>query len=233
MGIFVQDSFTGAAGPLTAHTGEVGGWLADMSGWPNWDPNGGQLNGSGLLYALSSGTTVRTASALSNVVAPQLDCYVELHINVGVLPSSGTSSVKLYVHHQANLPAGPSYSDTGSIYFDATSTTVFAPAAYGPPDPTQTNLPAVANNSNHVIRVEYRYAAEDIRFFFDGTQVAQWGNPLYALPSVPGNFAMDMDSFSAPSGSGITVDYLELGTIDPPTAFWTDLTGSLVETIGA
>lgn len=228
MGIFVQDSFTGAAGSLTAHTGEIGGWLADLSGWPNNDPNGGRLNGSGSLYALSSGTTVRTASSLSDVVAPQLDCYVELHINVGVLPSSGSSSIKLFAHHQPNLPSGTSYSDTSSIFFDTTSTTVYAPN-YGPPDPYQTDLAAVANNSNHIIRVEYRYGAENIKFFFDGAMVVEWVAPLFALPTVPGNFAFDMDSYSAPSGSGITVDYLEIGTIDPPSPFWTDFVGNISE----
>lgn len=233
MGIFVQDTFTGVAGALSSHAGEIGGWLVDDSGWPNNDPNGGRLNGSGALYASATASTPRQASVLSDVVAPALDMYAELHINVGAQSSSSTTSLKFYAHHQADLPSGTRYSDTSTVFFNTTGMTVYAPGGYGPPDPYQTDLPGVANNSDHVIRIEYRYGVPEIKFFFDGSLVVTWGPPMYGLPIVPGNFGIDIDSFNAPSGAGIVISSIELGTIAPPSAFWTDLTGSLAETIGA
>jgi len=232
MGIFVQDSFTGGAGLLTAHAGEVGGWLDDTSGWNNYNAANAKLTGSGVLYAAVAGTDSKRATVLSNAVASQLDFYAELHINVGAQSSSSTS-LKFYAHHEANLPSGTQYSDTASIFFSTSTVDVYSPTLYWSPSPYDTTLAAVADNSSHVVRIEYRYGIPSIKFFLDGALVAEWATGLNNLPTTPANFGFDIDSFNSPSGNGITVDYIELGTISPPTAFWTDLTGSLVETIGA
>ncbi|MES2347028.1 MAG: hypothetical protein V4641_05590 [Pseudomonadota bacterium] len=229
MSIFVQDTFTGAAGLLTSHVGELGGWINDPLGHSNWQTSDAVIDGSGFLYGSLTGTDPPTLTALSNVLAPQLDMYAEMHVNIGVQSGSGDNNIQFYAHFNTTTRY---YQACCAIYFAPAYVQVFAPTGYGP-GPFETDLPGVSDNSNHIIRIEYRYTTQDIKFYLDGVLVAEWGATMSGLPTVPGLFAFDIDSRSTSSGEGLRVDYLELGTFSapPPSAFWTDYTGPIDEVL--
>jgi len=229
MGIFVQDTFTGGAGLLTSHVGEIGGW-SDTSGstwgFPQNSTSYAKLDGAGSVYATADDT--RRAAIQSDVLSPQMDVYLEMQINVGA--SINALSLKNYLHNSSTLHGWSG--DGGHIIFnDSSSTSLYAP--YYATGTFETVLPGAAPNDVVTCRFEYDFTHGAIRAYWNGGLVATWGIYTGNQPIEAGVFAMDMDSFSATTGNGLKINYLEIGTIDPPTAFWTDLTGSLVETIGA
>jgi hypothetical protein len=240
MGIFVQDTFTGSAGALlTAHTGEIGGWVSRVF------PLGGdntlytKLDGSGRVYAASR-TTTSPGSGCSNVVAPQLDTYEAYSLVFGAVPTSSFqfSTVVEFFEHippSGDVPSNPGF----SMFVNNSAAFVGIPAYIDANSgaPTSFALPTVAANSSHTARAEYFFSTGVFNYFWDGTLVCSLRAPDYtpnvSAPATPGVFGFGTRYDSTLTPMPIAIDYLELGTIDPPTAFWTDLTGSLVETIGA
>lgn len=227
MGIFVQDSFTGAAGTaVPTHAGEVGGWMTtaqaqaaalDYPGYAAEDTT--QLNGSG--YAYKAGNVDSRATLVSNVVPPQLDAYIEAVINVGnVSGPSYFPAIQFYIHGQN----GP--------YVQIESSSVYIyPPSWWKDGPGSVSLPGVANNATMTFRMELDVTRGTTKIFVNAVLVGTWTNVTSAF-SMPKNIVIDMDSYGV-SGAPLLLDSFEAGTIAPPIAFWTDLTGSLAETIGA
>jgi hypothetical protein len=238
MGIFVQDSFTGSAGTsLLSHTGEIGGWITDPSGFPNHDPALAKLDGAGAVYASGALATgdQRNTTAISNVVAPQMDFYAEMVINIGVL-DPGASSLVVRFFEQFALGKATGYNPEGfKVFFYNDRTSIEPPAYISTWVPT--NIAAFANNSLVTLRAEYRYANEEVKLFVNGTlEVTATGfnapgNAFTSPPTTPGIFAFDIESYNSPSGEGIQVSSLELGTITPPVPFWTDFVGPINEVV--
>ena len=235
MGIFVQDSFTGTAGTgLTAHVGEIGGWQGDPTGYPNHSTALAKLDGAGKLYASGAILTAdqRNATAISTIVAPQMDFYAEMVLNIGLLDPSGGNSVIRFFEH-ARLGVGTGYVAGFALYFYNYKTSLDAPAYTN--ESASTALPAFADNSTVTVRAEYSYTEETVKYFINGTMAVSRtgfqaaGNPYRSPPTVPGLFAFDIESYNSPSGEGIQVDHLELGELVPPAAFWTDFVGNISE----
>jgi len=233
MGIFVQDTFTGTAGTLlTAHTSEVGGWTS-TGPWGAYPPNdsvNAKLTGAGA--ATASACASREATITNTSVAPQLDVYVETTVNVGT--RSGSRPGLTIDPHDYVRGGGSVYTGGVEILFDSTGTWIYAPWFYDT-GPYETDLPAVPDNGSATFRTEYDFSGNEIRMYWNGDLVATWTIYAPSAPAQPGVLVFQLDSYGA-TGNGLTIDYVELGTLTappPPTAFWTDLTGSLVETIGA
>lgn len=233
MGIFVQDTFTGTAGTLlTAHTSEIGGWTS-TGPWGAFPPNdsvNAKLTGGGGVTV--SACASRAGTLTNTSVAPQLDVYVETTVNVGVRDGS-RPDITIDPHDYA-WDNGSVYTGGVQINFDSTGTWIYAPWFYNN-GPYETDLPAVPDNGSVTFRTEYDFSGNEIRMYWNGDLVATW--TIYAphAPEQPGVLVFQLDSSGA-TGNGLTITTVEVGTITPPpppTAFWTDLTSSLVETIGA
>lgn len=240
MGIFVQDTFTGAAGTaVPAHAGEIGGWMTTAQAqaakldYPSYAAEDtAQLNGAGSAYKAANVDNHMTL--VSNVVPSQLDVYFETTFNVGTVNGSYTPLLQIYVHEYQ--PA-PYTSGASAVSLDIGSSNVFVtgPVWAVGSNPT---LPGVANNAVMTLRLECHFSAGTTELFINGASVAVWSiDSRYITPGsyqnlTPKNIVVDLNASNV-TGSSIAIDYFEAGTIDPPAAFWTDLTGSLAETLGA
>lgn len=229
MGIFVQDTFTGAANTLlTSHASEVGGWTSSgpYGLYPPSDSASAKLTGGG---AVTAPAPDQTATLINTAVAPQFDVYVEVDINVGT--RSGSQPQLTVDPHDYARANGSVYTGGVKVTFDSTGTWIFPPWFYDT-GPSETDLPALPDNSSATFRTEYDFSGNAIRMYWNGELVATWTIYSPNAPQQPGVLVCKLDSYGA-TGDGLTISRVELGTIAPPAAFWTDLTGSLIENIGA
>lgn len=230
MAIFFQDTFTGTVGTrLIDHTPELGSW---DSAFVYSDPTKPLLDGAGRMY---NSDPANQASPLTNTVAPALDFYVQMTVNPGVV-SGGESDIYMYEHN--GTPGGYSpFNITGFQFWFTNNTNIYAPSYLWGSGASFITLPAVADNTDVDIRIEYNYTEVLFKVYLGGVLVWTLAPPDYGLhlpPTSPGAFGCLTDDRYAASGSKLTMNYLELGTLappPPPTAFWTDYTGSILETV--
>jgi hypothetical protein len=241
MGIFVQDTFTGAADTLlTSHAGEVGGWV------PRSFTTGGdntlytKLDGNGNVYA-SNRNTITYASGCSNVVAPQLDMYESYSLLFGAVPpnfNSFDTLVQFFEHTQPSgaIPNNSGFSITvGDHDYAVVSVPSFLDVNSIEGGEQNHFLPPILSGSSHTGRAEYFFSTGTFNFFWDGNLICKLTAPAYTpssteavYPTAPGLFAFRTRHDSALTPTPVAIDYVEVGTIaPPPSAFWTDFAGPI------
>lgn len=215
--VFVNDTFTGAAGQLISHTGETGSWL-NYGGYNiAYDPTVMMLDGSGNVYA---GGSSQQATAVSSVNAPQMDFYAELVVLTGNVPTGASSTSLTLYEHQNTSGLAASFIRGPQVYFNATSTAIYEPdymVSTGGGDNNVVLATPMPSNHSFTLRVEYRYSIGSIVVYVDGTPVFTMnsanGYAMSGPPTTPGAFAFDIDSYATPSGNGISVSSVKLGTL--------------------
>lgn len=217
--VFMHDTFTGTSGTrLVDHTGEIGGWV-NYSGFNiTYDPTLMLLDGNHAIYASGSSNE---STAVSNVVAPQMDFYAELVVNTGNLPTTAQSATGLTLYEHMDITGQLATFVRGvQVYFRQDFTTIYEPdyaVAVGPTANSSISLASpLPSNHTFTLRVEYRFSQSSIKVYIDGVLVFDISSPDYALssgpPIKPGVYAFDIDSFGV-SGEGLTVHSIELGTL--------------------
>lgn len=201
----LEDSFTGGAGPLSAHTSDSGhAWTAG----PAW---GGiaslALNGSGSVARSGSGTSDAKAGALASAATgfvratiPTPSSPASQEIAVKVAPSFNTGHAAT-IYFALNFFSG---SWKWSLFSEGTSSTfnAFAPSS-----------------GEHEFVLEI--AEEGLTLTMDGAT-------LGTLPAYGGG-SLDMTGYGAVmtiGGSGVSVGYLKFEQDSgPPPAFWQNKVG--------
>jgi hypothetical protein len=219
MTIFVSDTFTGSAGLLTAHTGEIGGWTSDSS-WYN-NPANAKLSGTGVLYSVSNGATI-----LSNAIAPGMDFYMEMFLDTAAKTTDGASVTRgldFWFHCQPDFTPDPRQHRL-SVSFDKDASHIYAGAWAD--SPYDTALAAYKDaNSNIKLRIESDLTGNTVRVYINDVLVQTYtGAQMYAgsKPVVPGYLRMELNNDGTPTGpTELAITSLELGTLGPPPAFWT------------
>jgi hypothetical protein len=232
MTMFFKDTFAGGSGThLTAHVPELGGWDPTFN---YYDPTFLLLDGAGRLYSTDPSNA---GSPLTSTVAPSLDFYVQMTVNIAAI-AGRQYEIDTYEHNGGPDGYSP-FNVTGfQFQFFDSRTTIYHPSyvlSHGAA-PDSIDIAAVAGNVD--LRVEYSYSTDVFKVYVNSVLVWTLQAPDYTLsypPSAPGTFGFIMEAFAG-ALSGLKIDYLECGTLSappPPTAIWTDLAGSLIEIIGA
>lgn len=84
-----------------------------------------------------------------------------------------------------------------------------------------------------VVKTEHDFTNNRVRVYINDVYTAEWVIDAVASglapPSAPGNFVIEASISNMTAGGSVSA--LQVNTLDPPTAFWTDYTGSILETV--
>lgn len=222
MTIFVHDTFTGALGALSAHTGEIGASWSSPFGSGLWiQPlSQARLDGSG---NLELGYSSHSAEDMMPSGIPQSpDYYAEVDFNVVGIDGSNLDQINIYLRavnsstvyviefYPAAGTVGSSYS---SMYFQGTS-------YLGP-------VGGSAYIGTHTLRAEIEGTA--MRAFVDGVQIG--GDATVARETTAGRLAFGIGSDFPSASTGLKILEIRAGDLSAtpppePGAFWTILVDS-------
>lgn len=212
MATTLLDTFTGAAGPLNAHTADSGAtWVGSGAAL--------RLDGAGRLGFTAWDET--SPSIACNVVVPQVSTILEIVFRIGALPAPTTYDyvnkpvISLWNNYRYSLEVhsrDSSYSNTPRLYIG-----LFTDVA-------------VSSNTTHTVRFEIvKSVKTDV--YYDNVLVATGGVPPMTVgnTSLAGYWDMWRDAGGSTPTPFVSIDSITIsdtGPPPPPPAFWTDFVGS-------
>lgn len=220
MSYFVHDTFTGAAGPLSAHTGEIGAsWsTAFTSGIWMTSLRDTKLSGSGDMRL--NYDTRYSEDMMPSGVPPSPDYYAEVDFNVVGVNGGNLDQINIYLRAVSSsvvyvIEFYPASGTVGSSY----SSMYFQGADYlGPAG-------GAAYIGVHTLRAEI--VGTSMRAFVDGVQVG--GDVTVARETTAGRLAFGMATDVQGASTGLQILEVRAGNLGAaplPNAFWTILVDS-------